>query len=161
MKKCNSGNAIVHSTLESGEDVIVNDRWEKEYHFKVASFPVPTGLASEAVEVTKDDSPGRIFRILSDYNTDPEDAMEMIMEKVCRGINRRHLKKYNGKWEIGGRNILRGAIEYNDDFSDTSFERVFVIDGKRITIEKFTGMLDQWEGWNFKFKIMDAYGEDA
>lgn len=30
--------------------------------------------------------------------------------------------------------MLRGRIEWNDDFSDTEFDRVFVIDGKRITV---------------------------
>jgi len=44
------GDTIVHSTLESGKDLIVKDQWKREYHFKIASFPVPTGLASEAIE---------------------------------------------------------------------------------------------------------------
>jgi len=35
-----SGDRIVHSTLESGKDLIIEDQWKREYHFKIASFPV-------------------------------------------------------------------------------------------------------------------------
>ncbi len=34
------GDTIVHSTLESGKDLIIKDQWKREYHFKIASFPV-------------------------------------------------------------------------------------------------------------------------
>lgn len=134
------GDKIVHNTLESGADLIIKDQWKREYHFKIASFPVPTGLASEATEVKEDDSPGYMFNILSDFDTDPEIAKERLIRKIKRGINRRHLKKRKGSWEIGGRNMLRGRIEWNDDFSDTEYDRVFVIDGKGITIEEFGRM---------------------
>jgi hypothetical protein len=33
--------------------------------------------------------------------------------------------------------MLRGRIDWNDDFSDTEFDRIFVIDGRRITLEAF------------------------
>ena len=66
------------------------------------------------------------------------------------------MKKEQDTWEIGGRDMLRGRIEFNDDFANTLFNRVFVIDGKRITIEEFGRMLERWEGWHFNFKILDA-----
>jgi len=155
------GDRIVHSTLESGKDLIIKDQWKRKYHFKIASFPVPTELASEAIEVKKGKSIGYKFNILSDFDTNPEVAEERLIRKVKRGINRRHLKKQNGKWEIGKRNILRGRIEWNDDFSDTVHDRVFVIDGKRITMEKFVRMLEAWEGWHFQFKILDHCDDDT
>ncbi len=34
------GDTIVHSTLGSGKDLIIKDQWKREYHFKIASFPV-------------------------------------------------------------------------------------------------------------------------
>ena len=55
--------------------------------------------------------------------------------------------------------MLRGRIEWNDDFSDTTYNRVFIIDGKRITIEEFGQMLEPWEGWQFQFKIVDPYDD--
>jgi hypothetical protein len=155
------GDKIVHSTLESGEDISVRDQWNREYHFKIASFPVQTGLASEAIEVKEDNTVGYVFNILSDYDIDPEFAKETLIRKIKRGLNRRHLKKRDGKWEIGKRQILRGRIEWNDNFTDTEYDRVFVIDGKRITIEEFGGMLEPWEGWHFQFNILDRADDDA
>ena len=68
---------------------------------------------------------------------------------------KRNLKNIGSEWEIGARDILRGRIDWNEDFSDTDFDRVFVIDGKRITIEDFGRMLEAYEGWRFKFQILD------
>ena len=56
---------------------------------------------------------------------------------------------------------LTASIEWNDDFSDTQHDRVFVIDGKRITMEEFAGMLEPWEVWHLKFKILDRSDDDA
>lgn len=156
-----NGDSIIHSTLESGEDLIIKDQWKREYNFKIASFPVPTGLATEAIEVKKDNTPGYIFNILSEANADPELAKERLKRKIERGINRRHLKKEDGRWEIGARKILRGRIEWNDEFSDTECDRVLVIDGKRITIEEFGRILEPWEGWHFQFKILDPCNDDT
>jgi len=156
-----NGDRIVHSTLKSGRDLIIKDQWKREYHFKIASFPVPTGLASEAIEVKEDNSVGYMFNILSDFDTDSQVAEERLMRKIKRGINRWHLKKQNGEWEIGRRNMLRGRIEWNDDFSDTEYDRVFVIDGKRITMEEFGRMFEPWEGWHFQLNILDCCDDDA
>ena len=57
--------------------------------------------------------------------------------------------------------MLRGRIEWNDDFSDTEYDRVFVIDGKRITMDEFGRMLEPWEGWCFQFKILDRCDDDT
>ncbi len=112
-------------------------------------------------EVKEDKSVGYMFNILSDFDTDPELAEERLIRKIKRGINRRHLKKQNGEWEIGGMNMLRGRIEWNDDFSDTEYARVFVIDGKRITMEEFGRMFEPWEGGHFQFKILDRCDDNT
>ena len=85
-----NGDSIVHSTLESGKDLIIKDQWKREYHFKIASFPVPTGLASEAIEVKEDNSPGYMFNILSNFDTDPEVA------DYCLGLRPSALKPFFG-----------------------------------------------------------------
>ena len=161
MYKYIDGDRVIHSTLESGEDLVIKDQWKREYHFKISSFPVPTGLASEAIEVKEDNSVGYMFNILSDFEADPEYAKEILVKKIRRGINRRHIKKRNGEWEIGGREMLRGRVEWNNDFSDTDYDRIFVIDGKRITIEEFGRMLEPWEGWHFQFKLLDRCDRDT
>lgn len=152
---------VFHNTLNDGDDLFIKDKWKREYHFKIASFIVPSGLAVEAVEVKNgDDELGYKFNILLDPDTVPEVSQKILITKIKKGINRRYLKKRGDSWKIGAKDILCGRIESNDDFSDTEFERVFVIDGKRITIEQFGQMFDAYEGWDFKFQILDAWGED-
>ena len=157
MYKYIDGDVVVHSTLESGEDMMIKDQWKRVHHFKVAAFELPAGLIAEAIEVKKGMPQGYYFKMMFDFGTDPEIAKEYLIIKVRRGINRRHLRKRDGKWIIGNKQILRGRIEWNDDFEDTAYDRVFIIDGKRITMEQFSQMFEEWEGWHFEFKILDPY----
>lgn len=46
-----SNTTITHSTLDEGHDFFITDKWKKKHHFKIATFEVPTGLFSEAIEV--------------------------------------------------------------------------------------------------------------
>lgn len=81
--------------------------------------------------------------MMFDFYTDPEFAKKQLIKKIKKGINRRHLTKLGGKWRIGKKDILRGRILWNDDFKDTSYDRVFIIDGKRITMENFIKMFEE------------------
>ena len=117
-------------------------------------------MAFEAIEVRKDNAPGYQFNSLSSFDADPAVAEQAFIKKIRKGLNQRHLKKAGPEWEIGDRGILRGRIEWNNDFSDTDLERVFVIDGKRITIEEFGRMLESYEGWRFQFRILDPSEND-
>jgi len=155
MYKYIDGDVVIHSTLESGEDILIKDQWKREYHFKLATFELPAGLIAEAIEVKKDNLHGHYFNMMFEFDTDPEIAKEQLIKKIKRGLNRRHIKKMHGHWKIGNRRILRGRIEWNDDFDDTEYDRVFIIDGQRITMEKFSQMFEEWEGWHFEFKILD------
>ena len=152
--------SYVHSTQENGQHYIIEDQWKRKYHSKIASFFAPTGLAFEAIEVKSDDSSAYYkFDQLFDLETDPEIAEQIFIKKIKKGLNQRHLKKTGSEWEIGERDMLRGRIEWNEDFSDTNFDRVFVIDGKRITIEELGHMLEPFEGFNFVFKLKDSYDD--
>jgi len=149
-----------HSTLESGEDFFIRDRWRHQYHFKVASFPVPTGITSEAIEVKPDDTAGYVFRILSDWDADIDEAEAKLKKIIKKKINQRHLNRRNRQWEIEHYKTVEGRIEYNADPSKSEFDRIFVIDGKEITIEEFVRMLEPYEGWKFQFRIIDSYEEN-
>ena len=140
MYKYIDGGVVIHSTLESGEDILIKDQWKREYHFKLATFELPAGLIAEAIEIKKDLLQGYHFQMMFNFDTDPEIAKELLIKKIKRGLNRRHLKKRHGNWKIGERQILRGRIVWNENFDDTEYERVFIIDGQRITIEKFGQM---------------------
>lgn len=142
------------STLDDGYDYFINDRWRKKYHFRIFTFPVPSGILSEAVEVI-DESSKRVpmrYSVLSDFDADTEQAELTLKAKIKKSINQRHLKR--GKPEISDEGVIRGTLGYTG-FSDTAFNMQFEIDGRRITVEQFIEMLDVYQGFNFKLKIYD------
>lgn len=159
MKKALDDNVVIHSTLESGEDLFIKDQRKKKYHFKLSIFEWSSGLLAEAIEVKKDILQGYHFNMAFDFDTDPEIAKEQLIKKIKRGINRRHLTKQSGTWRIGKKRMLKGNILWNNNFEDTAYNRVFIIDGKRITMENFNLMFEEWEGWNFEFEILDPFDE--
>ena len=156
----NDDEVFTHSTLESGEDFYIKDRWKRQYHFKIASFPVPPGIMTEALEVRKDNSSGYQFSILSEWDADIEAAEAKLKTIIKKKINKRHLKRRHGQWEIEQYKTVEGRIEYIDDTSRTEFDRVLIIDGHEITIEDFVKMLECYEGWSFQFKIVDSCDEN-
>lgn len=85
MYKYIDGDVVIHSTLESGEDMVIKDQWKREYHFKVATFELPAGLIAEAIEVKKDMLQGYYFKMMFDFDTDPEIAKEQLLKKITGG----------------------------------------------------------------------------
>ncbi|HEU19524.1 MAG TPA: hypothetical protein ENO00_09175 [Deltaproteobacteria bacterium] len=155
------GNAFIHSTLEDGYDFFITDRWKKKRHFKISTFPIPVGFLSEAIEVVK--GPGKEpyrFEVISDFDADPEQAELLLKAKIKKGVNRQHLVRDGNRLWICDDRILRGRITSNDDFSDTRFDLMLIVDGRRITIEMFCLMLEEYEGWNFKLTIRDPSEDD-
>ena len=153
--------AYHHSTYEDGYDFFIKDKWKKEYHFKIWSFPVANGFYSEAREVVGDkrDREPYIFAVLSEDDYESENGEILLKAKVIKGINKKYLTESNGKLEIEGQE-LRGRIDGADHLSDTNIEQIFIIDGRRITFEKFAEMLQVVEGFNFRFSIHDISDED-
>ena len=148
---------IIHSTLEEGYDFFITDKWNKKYHFKIATFEVPSGLLSEAFEVIDNNvnNEPRIFNVLSDFDSDIEKAELLLKEKIKKGINKRYLDYKDGNYSIGQDLEVAGRILWDDKLINSGFDYFFQIDNKKITIEKFIDMLKGVEGWNFKFQILD------
>lgn len=147
---------ITHSTLEDGYDYFTTDKWGEKFHFRIHTFPVPSGLGSEAVQVVKQKTlKPYIFQVLSGFDEDLEELELLLKAKIKKGINRRYLETEDGKPVMSQDLTLAGRIDYNDNLHDTSFQTEFVIDGKRITIEQFVEMLQGVEGFNFKFSVHD------
>jgi len=147
---------FTHSTLEEGYDFFIKDDEGKEYHFKISTFPVPSGFLSEAIQVI--DRKGiepYIFTVLAEFESDEEHSELLLKDKIKRGINHKSLREEDGRLAIGTKNKVCGRIEYNDDMSDTIHERILVIDGKRITVEKFLDLIQPVEGFNFTLQIYD------
>ncbi len=157
----NGDNIIVHNPYEEGYDFYIKDKWNNQFQFRISTFEVPSGLESVAIEVIEDDPEreSRIFTILSDFEADVEEAEMRLKAKIKKGINRRHLKYSYGKLSIGADQTLRGRIEENLDHPESIFNRFFVIDGKRVTIEQFAEMIAPYPSFNFKFQIIDPADE--
>ncbi|MBI9033153.1 MAG: hypothetical protein JEZ03_01650 [Bacteroidales bacterium] len=152
---------MVHSTLESGYDYHIKNRYGKQFHFRISSFDVPTGLLSEAYEVVQEEErEPNVYTVLGSYDEDVQDQESRLKAKIKNGINQIHIVNNDGRFSLGERNKLAGRIEYNELLMDTRFERVMIVDGKRITIEDFAGMLESFEGFCFKFEIIDPVDMD-
>lgn len=113
-------NSKTHNTLEQGYDFNVIDNWGKKYHFKIASFAVPSGLLSEAIEVVEESMENfpRTVHVLSKFNENVEKAEMVLKTKIKNTINRRHLFLENGQLQVTKDEILRGTISWSDNFSD-------------------------------------------
>jgi hypothetical protein len=158
----NFGNGTyTHSTLEDGYDYFTTDKWGKEYHFRILTFPVPSGLESEAVQVIEKEKgiAPYIFQVLDKYDEDAGALELLLKDKIQKGINKRYLEHSNGQCVLTPEEKLFGRIDYNNDFSDTMFESVFIVDGKRVTIEQLVLMLGGVEGFNFIFSVHDPLDE--
>jgi hypothetical protein len=151
-------NIKTHSTLDTGYDFFIIDKWNKKYHFKISTFEVPSGLLSEAIEVIENDfdNEPRIFHILSTYSCDIEKAELILKEKIKNGINKRYLDYKDGNYSIGKDLELAGRILWDGNLNNSEFDCCFQIDGKKITVEQFIDLLSGVEGWNFKFRIIDT-----
>jgi hypothetical protein len=152
---------LIHSTLESGYDFYINDKRNKKYHFKISTFPVPSGLLSEAYQVITDSfkNEPRVFHVLSDYDTDIEKAELILKEKVKRAIDIRYLDYKDGQYSIGKNMKIAGSIQCNNTLQNSDFDYCLAIDGKKFTIEEFVKLLSPYEGFNFKFQIIDQSDE--
>ena len=117
---------------------------------------MPVGFLSEAIEVV----PGKgkepyMFTVLSDFNSDLDQAESLLKAKIKKGVNRRHLVRDGNRLRISDDQVIRGRITSNDDFSDTQFDRMLVVDGRKITMEMFYRLLEEYGGWSFKLSIHD------
>jgi hypothetical protein len=152
------GKSFTHSTLEEGYDFSILDKWKKNRHFKISTFPCPGGLLSEAIEVVKNKNTEPYeFSILSSFDTDIEYAELQLKAKIKRGINKRYLKNYKGRLGLGKENEIVGRINWDQIVDDGSM--ILSVDGKRLTKDQFWEILSPYEGWQFKLKIIDRTEE--
>ncbi len=147
-----------HSTMDEGFDFFVTDKYNKNYHFKIGSFSIHSHIFYEAIEVVEEgnEDEAYTFHMLADVDGDPENAEYLIKAKIKKGIDKRYLEFCYGEPSMNrNKDELFGRVEYSKDLSDTAFNTIFVIDGKRITIEEFVKMLQAYGSFNFKLTMHD------
>ena len=151
---------IIHSTLEDGEDFFITDRYKKKYHFKISVFDVPSGVVAEAMQVVSGNGQEPyLFHMLFEFDVDQEFAELKLKQKIKKGIDKRYLKKTDDDWSIKDMSTLVGRFEWTDNLNDTGFDKVLIVDGKRITMERLIRMLEPYFGFNIKISIHDLCDE--
>lgn len=152
----NDDNTIITlSPLEDGKSIYFTDYKGGERHFKWNTYPCPPGTGFRATEVTRDGTTGYEFQHLCKWDEDEGEKELEFFRKIKEGISQEYLEFRDGRTWINDHDILKGRIEWADENGDTDYEKVFIIDGKRITMESFIKMLEPYEGFNFEFKITE------
>ncbi len=76
--------------------------------------------------------------------------------KIKKGIDKRYLVFRDGEPSMReDKDELFGRIGVAKDPSDDEFKTIFIIDGKKITIDEFDKMLEPYTGFNFKLTMHD------
>ncbi|HEX3019172.1 MAG TPA: hypothetical protein VHP36_02675 [Chitinispirillaceae bacterium] len=151
--KTNS-DVFIRNTLTEGTDFFIKDDFHKDYHFKIASFPIPAGLLSEAIELTGNASPGYTFNLISTFDTDVEYAELLLKEKIKKGINQKyHSNLINRK--LIEKKSLCGRIESHHGDLNSKYHKALLVENTRLTIEEFAELIDQLKGFDFEFRIKD------
>jgi hypothetical protein len=150
---------ITHNPLKDGYDFFITDHWNKEYHFKILTFEVPSGMLSIAIETCEETEiyyPRKI-EVLSDFYADIEHAELLLKAKIKKAINLKSLKLSDNNFEIVG-NTLRGEILIEHDCNAMN-ETIFGVDGYKISIQQLCNMLAPCTSFNFKLEIIDPSDE--
>ena len=113
-------------------------------------------MALDAFEVREGHPAGYQFQIIGEPEEDLLVLFGRLIEKIRRGVARKHLKRERHGVQIADR-VVCGMIEW-DDAQDGSVP-LLNIDGREITWQEFGRMLMTFEGWQFKLEIRDKSEE--
>ncbi len=146
---------ITYSPLDDGYDFFITDKWKKEYHFKILSFDVPSGVSSIAIEVAEETEsyfPRRI-EVLSDYDVDIKSAEMRLKAKIKKEINQKSLEIDDyGFLSLKDDRMVGDVLAISEV---TMTEPIFSVDGKKITLQQFYKMLEPYSSFKFRFDIID------
>jgi hypothetical protein len=147
-----------HSTMDEGFDFFVTDKYNKKYHFKIGSFSIHSHIFYEALEIVEEGGEDEAykFHMLADVDGDPEHAVYLMKAKIKKGIDKRYLEFRDGEPSMRkDKDELFGRIDVAKDPTDDQFKTVFIIDGKKITIEELIKMLEPYTCFNFRLTMHD------
>jgi hypothetical protein len=136
--------------------VTLTDGAGKEHEFHFRTHLLGTGVALDAFEIRGGHPAGYQFNVIGEPEEDLLVLLGKLIEKIRRGLSRRHLKKEKYGVQIADR-IVCGTIEWDE--AQDGFVPLLNIDGHEITWRDFGRMLMTFEGWQFKLEIRDKSEE--
>jgi hypothetical protein len=115
-------------------------------HFVISYFRPSLGFGVQAVEEGKDGQ-GYYFREFD--ATSPYLALGRLRGRIREALSTRHIEQPEPGIFQATHQTVRGRISYADG------EVGFVIDGQFLTFAQFNKMIETYEGFEFRFDILD------
>jgi hypothetical protein len=116
-----------------------------------------TGVFWEAVEVNDGKYNGYQFEVQVDMDGDQHEAVQKLYNKISKGLLKKNIevKSYDGHkiYSMADDEIV-GRIEW-DDTEPQEHVPVFIIDGKKYSLQELGKIMISHEGFNFKLKLYD------
>ena len=128
----------------------------KVYRFMIDKLVLPMGVGYEAVEITKDNSPGYKVAVMDGLDCNQEYLFYILEAKVKYTLSKKYLR--TGTFPDGmeytslENDEIVGRFEYNGKNDEI---HSVVIDGRVFSWEGFGRILRSYEGFQFKLKMYD------
>lgn len=114
------------------------------------------GIVYEAVEITKDGTPGYRVAVMGHLDSEQQDLFLKLDAKIRKTVSKRYLENrsipYAGNQVVLKEDVAVGRFEY-DEHND-GIHKV-VIDGQEFSWDELGRMLSAYEGFQFKLEIYD------
>ncbi len=129
-----------------------SDGLQHEFHFSYQV--VGDKISFSAVEVKGGEYEGYMFKVLGSVDEgDLRSLYLRLFSKVCKELSRKHIEQTTHGWHFTEDYTVRGRIEVEPEDTTTP---VLVIDGKKISWEKFGRLITSCEGFTLKMQIFDS-----
>ena len=125
------------------------------FHFRTHLFG--PGVALDAFELRDGREAGYRFQVIGDPKDDLLVLLGRLIEKIRRGLSRKHVEKGTYGLQIADHQVVRGTIDWDD--AEDGRTPLLIVDGRGISWDQFGHMLMSYEGWQFKLEIRSKSDE--
>ncbi len=133
----------------------LKDDYGKPHTFEFEMILVPPGISIRAFERKTNGVEGYRFEILGERDQSCREIHAELVNRIKRGLARRHLTENDWDGSFSPKDIVRGRIDY-DNSSD---EPKFVIDGMTFSLQELGRMMLTYEGFQFRLEFVDPSDE--
>jgi hypothetical protein len=135
--------------------IVVTDVDGVPHRFEIRSMLVGTGHAMYAREVEDREAEGGYrFAILGDLEAAAQDLLQLLRERIRKGLSVRHVHQTEHGWQLTEAQRLSGVIEWDAE-SDDGLPRL-IVDGRPFTWDQIGRMLMTFEGFTLNAVVRDT-----